>query len=535
MEKGQKNLKIILWIMMAIFVALTLRLGYIQLLGHKDLSDVTRTQSMISLKGSDTRAAILDRNGVAIAGENKKYIYIIKSDKMTAGAEKYLKATEASEINSENESYNVYTSSNYDKQAARELVENNDAYILQASTRYGENQIAEHFIGYVNEKDASGASGIELMYDEELSALDKKIYAVADVTGDILQGRNLEIVSDDKNDSTVEDNIIVTLDSQIQKKVEEVIDKNAKSCAVVILGAKDGGVVAMASTPGFDPNDVKRYISQGTDELLNKVTQGEYPPGSVFKIIVAAAALEDGISENQIFACNGHVFVDNINIKCDTGGESGHGTIDMTNAFAQSCNCYFVQLAQTVGADKILKMAHAFGMGNVVIDGFPYEAKGMLMTSQQSLGAGVGNLGIGQGETLVTPIQVAAMTNIIATGGNDINVKVLMKESVNKERVISQVSAEKIKSMMIKTSTEGTASLLEMDAAVKTGTAEYTADGETRTHAWITGFTPCEEPEYTITVFVEDGGSGSQTAGPILKEIIEYLQKSGSYSKPTLA
>jgi cell division protein FtsI/penicillin-binding protein 2 len=101
--------------------------------------------------------------------------------------------------------------------------------------------------------------------------------------------------------------------------------------------------------------------------------------------------------------------------------------------------------------------------------------------------------------------------------------------------VISQANAEIIKNMMIRTATEGTASLLEMDAAVKTGTAEYISDNETRTHAWITGFTPSEDPEYTITVFVEDGGSGSQTAGPILKEIIDYLQKSGSYSKPTLA
>jgi peptidoglycan glycosyltransferase/penicillin-binding protein 2 len=535
MEKGQRNLRIILWITMAIFVALSLRLGYIQLLGHEDLSEVTRAQSMISLKGSDTRATILDRNGVAVAGKNKKYIYIIKSDRMTAGAENYLQMAGATEINGENENYNVYTSSEYDKNAAEKLVKNNKAYILQASTRYGENQMAEHFIGYINEKDVSGASGIELMYDENLSSFNKKIYAVADVTGEILQGRKLEIISGDKNDSSIEDEIIVTLDSEIQKAVEGITNKNENACGVVILDVKDGGVVAMVSTPGFDPNNIQKYVSQGTDELLNKVTQGEYPPGSVFKIIVAAAALEDGISQNQEMTCKGHVLIDNVNIKCDTGGENGHGNIDMTNAFAQSCNCYFVQLAQTVGAHKILKMAQAFGLGDVVINGFPYEAKGMLMTSQQSLGAGVGNLGIGQGETLVTPLQVAAMTNIIATGGNDIGVKVLMEDSINAERVISQANAEIIKNMMIRTATEGTASLLEMDAAVKTGTAEYISDNETRTHAWITGFTPSEDPEYTITVFVEDGGSGSQTAGPILKEIIDYLQKSGSYSKPTLA
>lgn len=542
MEKGLKNLKIVLWILLSMIVLLVFRLGYIQLLGHKDLSEVTRMQSMIALNGSDSRAVILDRNGVALAGNNKKYIYIIKSDMMTSGAEKYLKLLGAGEIDSGSKQYKVYTSSEYNKDAARKLIDNNKAYILQASTRYSENQLAEHFIGYVNKKDASGASGIELMYDEQLDSLNRKVYAAADVTGNILQGRGLEITSGDDDDSTVRDSIIVTLDSEIQKAVEEIIDEEDKACAVVILDAKDGGIVTMASTPGFDPDNVDKYISGGTDELLNKVTQGEYPPGSVFKIIVAAAALENGIGSETTFSCNGYVMADNVSIKCETGGETGHGNIDMEEAFAHSCNSYFIKLAQQIGAGNIIKTAEKFGLGNTVLDDFPHECKGAIMNSQQSIGAGVGNLGIGQGETLTTPLQIAAMTNIIAADGIDVGIKVLMEDVSDKERIVSEETAKMISQMMEQTVVDGTAQALEMttskgDAivAVKTGTAEYNAGSEIRTHAWITGFTPCDDPEYTITVFVEDGGSGSQTAGPVMKKIVEYLQKSGSYSKPTLA
>ena len=162
---------------------------------------------------------------------------------------------------------------------------------MQASSRYSDHQTAAHLIGYVNKKDASGAAGLELMYDEQLAGLNRHIYAVADVNGNILPGRGLIITSDSQKDSYVKDGIRTTLDKELQQAVEDIIDEVSNDCAVVVLDSDSGGVAAMACTPGFDPNDINSYIGGTGDELMNKATQGEYAPGSIFKIVVALSLI----------------------------------------------------------------------------------------------------------------------------------------------------------------------------------------------------------------------------------------------------
>jgi len=573
MIRSVKNLKRLVIIVGVLFFALTMRLAYIQLIGGEDLAAATRMQSLIALEGSNTRGIIYDRNGVPLVADNRNYIYIIKEDDFNDDARSLLDALNAEPVSDENEGYYVYSSENYDKQFGSRLIRQNDAYIVQASERYSDGQSAEHLIGYINEHDKSGAAGLEFMYDKELSGLNRQVYAVADVAGNILPGRGLVLTSDDKKDSSVKSGIRTSLDKELQMAVEDIIADEEKDCAVAVLDCRSGGIAAMSCTPGFDPDDVNMYLQGEGDELLNKVTQGEYAPGSIFKIVVAAAALENGIDINKSFNCDGAAEVGNLVIGCETGGDYGHGSIDFKSAFADSCNSFFIQLGQEIGAEKIIETAKKFGLGKTVLDGYPHESRGHLMTSGESSGDAIGNLSIGQGENLVTPLQVAAMTNIIANGGIDKGVHILASEEAGDERVISEKTAEIIGMMMEAVSTEGTASGLEFGgqayagrldlgefgegestagslsagesaaganprpaAAVKTGTAEYgTDDGAGRTHAWITGFTPCVEPEYTITVFVEDGVSGSGSAGPVLEKIIRYLEESGSYSRPTLA
>ena len=139
-------------------------------------------------------------------------------------------------------------------------------------------------------------------------------------------------------------------------------------------------------------------------------------------------------------------------------------------------------------------------------------------------------------------MQVARMTSVIANGGTDKGVKILMDGDAAEDQVISGNTAEEIAEMMAETVRSGTAATLDMtddsgepETAVKTGTAQYGSEGSYGTHAWITGFAPCKAPEYTVTVLVEDGKSGSGTAGPVYRQILDYLKSSGSYSKPTLA
>jgi len=542
MEIMNKNLIRILAFTGVLIFALILRLAYIQLLGHDELSAAVRSQSLISLEGSNTRGMIYDRNGAALVADDKRYVYIIKDDDFNASAEKLLKEAEAVEVSGSNEGYKVYSSERYDKEIGEKLISGNLAYIMEASSRYSEDQIAEHLIGYVNSEDQSGAAGLEMMYDEILSGYNRRIYAAADVKGNILPGRGLIIASDKETDSYIKSGIRTTLDKEIQQEVEMILEENGGKCAAVVLDADTGGVVAMASVPGFDPGDADKYISSSGDELVNRATQGQYAPGSVFKIVVAAAALESGISPDKTFVCSGDTHIGSLEIGCNTGGEEGHGSISFADAFAVSCNSFFIQLGQEIGADRIIETAEEMGLGKAVIEGFPQENGGHLMTAQERLGDSIGNLCIGQGENLVTPVQIAAMTGIIASGGTSRGVHLLMEDEAEESRVLSASTVKEIQKMMEDVTVKGTARVLDMTdakgspaAAVKTGTAEYGSGDSGGTHGWITGYTPCEDPEYVITILVEDGSSGTSAAGPLFKKIIEYLEKSGSYGKPTLA
>ena len=536
------NLKRIIIIAAVLMTLLSARLAYIQLAGHEELSAATREQSLISLQGSNTRGIIYDINGSPLVADSRRYIYIIKKENFSRKTEERLKNAGAERVNGDNGDYLVYSSENYRKKTGSELIKEDQAYILEASARYSDKQAAAHLIGYVNRSDQSGAAGLELMFDEQLSGLNRRLYAVADVKGSILPGRGLLITSDNYSDSSVKEGIRTTVDREIQEAVENIIEGQKKDCAVVILNARTGGVTAMACTPGFNPNDINEHLDGGDDELVNKATQGEYPPGSVFKIVVAAAALEEGIEKDRAFTCSGGVNVEGIEISCETGGEGGHGEINMEEAFAGSCNSYFIRLGEELGWERISEAAWEFHLGEKALEGYPQEKSGRLMTEAESRGAAIGNLSIGQGQTLTTPLQVARMTNIIASGGIDRGVHILAEEEEGEERVLSENTAEELGGMMEKTVKEGTAAPLEMtdegdnpEAAVKTGTAQYGSGEHSGTHGWITGYAPCEEPEYTITVFVEDGESGTKDSGPVFRDIVRYLKKSGNYSMPTLA
>lgn len=542
MEKMRRNLKCILAMTSVILLALVFRLAYIQIYGSDDLSAATRAQSMIALKGSNTRGMIYDRNGQSLVADSKNYIYIIKEDEFDVHAEKLLRKLSAEEVGSDNEGYRVYSSEHYNRSCGKSLIENNNAYILQASARYSDDQLAEHLIGYVNKEDNSGAAGLELMCDDQLSALNRRVYAVADVAGNILQGRGLIIASDEKDDSIITKGIRTTIDKEIQTAVENIIEAESSPCAAVVMDVKTGGILAMACTPEYDQENIQQYLTDGGDELVNKVTQGEYPPGSVFKIVTAAAALENGVNISSKYECSGSVKLGDIEIGCETGGEEGHGMIGFEEAFALSCNSFFVQLGMETGADNIISTAEKLGLGQKILEGFPQESSGHLMDAEQRYGTAIGNLSIGQGQTLTTPLQIAVMTNCIASGGINRDAHLLMSDEEKNRQVISENTAEAIGGMMKAASLYGTAASLDLKtdtgdvkAAVKTGSAEYGIFGENSSHGWITGYTPCDEPEFTITVFVENGGSGSLSAGPLFEKIIKYLEESGSYSRPTLA
>ena len=293
------NLKRIIIIAAVLMTLLSARLAYIQLAGHEELSAATREQSLISLQGSNTRGIIYDINGSPLVADSRRYIYIIKKENFSRKTEERLKNAGAERVNGDNGDYLVYSSENYRKKTGSELIKEDQAYILEASARYSDKQAAAHLIGYVNRSDQSGAAGLELMFDEQLSGLNRRLYAVADVKGSILPGRGLLITSDNYSDSSVKEGIRTTVDREIQEAVENIIEGQKKDCAVVILNARTGGVTAMACTPGFNPNDINEHLDGGDDELVNKATQENTRRGLYLKSWWPRQLLRRGLKRTE--------------------------------------------------------------------------------------------------------------------------------------------------------------------------------------------------------------------------------------------
>lgn len=529
----------------AVFAALAGRLGYIQIIGHEDLSAAAYAQQQIILEGADTRGTVYDRNGNPIAGQQQEYIYIIEEKNFDGETMNALNQIQAEEIRGQKGQYRVFTSEGYSKDTAERLIRNSDAFIIEAGRRYSSDQPAVHMIGYVNQEDSSGASGIELMYDDDLSAFEKTVSASADVKGTLLRGTGLTVASAADEDGFVKDGVVTSLDLSLQKKVEDILEECPKNGAVLVTDCETGEMIASASTPVFDPTEIEQYMDSNQGELINKVTQGEYPPGSVFKIVVAAAALEAGIGPEQMYYCSGSEDAGGRSVGCSTGGETGHGDISFEDAFADSCNCAFIQIARSVGTGSILEMAERMGLGSVVLDGYPGEKDGHIMTAEECSGAGIANVALGQGATLVTPLQVAQMTGIVANGGVDPGVHIVVNEAdvIEADRILSEETAEVLQQMMRRTITDGTGNKLTVSVddeegdvsggteivtmAAKTGSAQSVQGGREVVHGWITGFVPAEDPEYVITVFVEDGRSGSGSAGPLFAAVSRWLAESG--------
>lgn len=527
MRKRWRCLGIILGILMA---ALMVRTAYIQILGKEDLSAAAHTQQRIVLDGADSRGTIYDRNGTPLAGGQQEYIYIIEAEKFDGETGNALKQVNAQEVPNEGGMYRVFTSKRYSKKIGTRLICNSEAYILEAGRRYQKKQPAVHLIGYVTSKDGSGASGLELQYDKELSLYNKKVATVADVKGHLLRGTGLAITTAQEKDTYVKDGITTTLDFGLQTFVEDVLEKTSYNGAAVVTKVDTGEIVASASTPTFDPSAVSQYMESSNGELINKVTQGQYPPGSVFKIVVAAAALEAGISVDSTYTCSGSEVVNGRTVKCSTGGKSGHGTITLTDAFAKSCNCAFIQLGKQMGAEAILQMAQNLGFGQAVLDGYPGEKSGNLSSLEQVQGTAIANLSIGQGQLLASPLQIAKMTNIVANAGVDVGLHIVSQQDENEmeSQCFSAETAQRLLAMMRQTMLIGTGSNLEsnLSIAAKTGSAESTQGGIEVVHGWMTGCVPANEPQYTITVFMENGRSGSGSAGPVFQEIAQYISDS---------
>ena len=420
--------------------------------------------------------------------------------------------------------------------------------VLPVQLRYGSRPLAVHVTGHLSkapavETDARrgagsdqwyGVLGLERFYDEELHGQRAKKYARIYVDArERLVGSGPEVVTRSIKDNQ-RHHLVTTIDIDIQRIVEDVMDREVPLGSVVVMDVRTGDVLAAASRPTFDPHPgaILSALAAGSDVFRDQTT-ALFQPGSIFKLVVAAAAMEEGLaSPDTVFQCHGN---QGPLISCWQA--HGHGPITLEEAFAQSCNPTFAQLGLQLGADILIQYARAFGLDNQAIIGYPVREDPRQDLSLMGAGYSLVNSSVGQGPVLVTPVQMAAMVNVVVNNGvyllprlvkevrNDDQQTVRYLAPGSSTKVISSFTATRLKGMLEAVTTRGVgtqAFVPVYGSAGKTGSAQL--DGANGTvNAWFAGYAPLDRPKYVIVILVRDGISGGQTAAPIFREITREI------------
>ncbi len=353
-----------------------------------------------------------------------------------------------------------------------------------------------------------------------------------------------QVVTELSGEKNPGDNVYTTLDVGLQQAASAALgDQNG---AVVVLEPDTGKILALVSKPGFDPNTVAQDWEALTEEeggqarLLNRACQGLYPPGSIFKLVTALEYMRecpDSFSQYE-FDCDGRFEAGDYTIQCYH--KTAHGKVDLESAFANSCNGAFANLGLELDLGRLAGTAEELLYNRELPLSLAYNKSSYTMAEGADAWE-VLQTAIGQGKTQITPMHSAMITAAVANGG------ILMKpylidhvEQAGKETVKqfsptvygSLMTAEEsaaLAAMMRTVVTEGTGSAVRTDAytaAGKTGSAEFVTGKET--HAWFTGFAPLEDPRLVVSVIVEEGGSGGQSAAPVARAVFdEYFLRQG--------
>jgi penicillin-binding protein 2 len=434
--------------------------------------------------------------------------------------------------------------------------------------------LASHLIGYLGEinpkeleerkrdnyqrGDLLGKRGLEKIYEASLRGEKGNIYMEVDAHG--FEQRRL------KGKETLPGNDIqLTIDLDLQLQAERAMADNAG--AVIVTDVNSGRILAFASAPPLKLKDFVGGISQKNWQallenpkrpLVHKTIQGQYPPGSTYKVVTALAGLARGIiTPDTVFYCTGSMRFGNRRYGCWKKG--GHGPVSLHRALAESCDVYFYQVGLKVGVDSLAKYAGLFGLGQKTGIDFEYEKSGLVPTSAwKKMAKGEPwqegetlSIAIGQGFNLVTPLQINQMTAALANGGILFRPQLVDKIMDPEGEVISsfepivdgEITGMKRNLQLIRKGLVGAvndkhgtgkeARLKEITVGGKTGTAQVVrlekfeeTDEEDvpykyRDHAWFTSFAPADKPEIAVTVLVEHGGHGGSVAAPVAKKVLE--------------
>ncbi len=403
--------------------------------------------------------------------------------------------------------------------------------------RYYENSLACHIIGYLD-SEKNGVSGIERSYNSLLlrGSQNVSVRFSAGANGRVLLGEDITV----KGCEIPKTGVVLTIDADIQRITERALDASGAECAAaVVIEIESGAIKACVSRPLFNQNDVAPSLNNENSPLINRALL-PFSVGSVFKPVVAAAALENDINGAFEYNCTGSVTHNGVTFNCHK--ESGHGVLDMQGAVAYSCNTYFIALALETGAVAIIEAAEKFGFGceTTLADGIKALSGTLPAADELDSRAAVANISFGQGALTATPVQICAMMAAIARGGVYIRPYLIEGEVDSdgeftkirgyseRKQIISETTAEKLQKYLLKVVEQGSGTRAASElvsAAGKTATAQTgkIENGEEIYNAWFAGYFPAEAPKYAVAILKEDGGEGAISCAPVFKEIAESV------------
>ncbi len=589
-EFRQKLNIIIALVCLALFV-LMLRLWYLQVIKGDELKQRSENNAVRFRKIQPLRGLVMDRNGAVIVDNRPSFDVLYMPTKgvnpeLLLQKMKDIYKTKAMDFYSDQpfpRTIKPYLPVRLEKNVSMEkvaLVETNSGdlpgvYVDVTPVRlYVDGEIIAPVIGYTGEVskedlenpeedyssgDITGKYGIEKVLDSYIRGRRGNELVEVNAFGKVI--KNLGRI-----DPMSGSNVVLTIDARLQKAAWEAFE--GKAGAAVAMDPRDGSILAMVSLPSFDPNLFNSGIARAEwdklhkdplNPLSNRVISGQYPPGSTYKLIVAAAALDEGIitPETRI-NCHGSFELGNRAYRC--WKKNGHGSVNLHQALVGSCDVYFYTVGKMLGVDKIAQYARMFGLGEATGIELAHERKGLVPTREWKLarmkepwqlGETI-SISIGQGFNLTTPLQLAQAYSTLANGGTRWRPRLVERIELSDKAIVKQYQPEKKGELKLKPQTitflqkalwgvvnepGGTGARAKRagaDVCGKTGTSQVVAlpPGDAkrvkklaaihRDHALFVCFAPMKNPEIAIAVVAENaGGGGGAIAAPIAKKILD--------------
>ncbi len=566
---------------MLVFAIFSARLFYLQIYKGEEYRDFSERNVLRVLELPAPRGRVFDRNGEKIL-YNKPSFNIRVFPKEITDVEKLAeKLAEIINIPEEELLKKLRTIASLEsfypvtiaKEISREellLVEKNkealEGIFLELGHKrfYPHGEAAAVLLGYTGIANAEemkarrrikagnqiGKMGVEKVFDNELRGINGLKYIMVDAHGKVLSDSLSALLPTRRNKEMIQGkDLHLTIDAELQKVANDALGD--EKGAVVAMDVRNGEILAMVSRPSYRPEHISKGFSpekskkrKDSFSLLNRSTQGTYPPGSVLKIITAFALLEEKIAnpKSSVY-CPGYHLINGKRFNC--WRKEGHGHMNLHRAIVESCDVYFYKLSLELGVDGLYPYLKKFGLGEKTGIVLP-EKRGVSPSKawkrkhlKEPWYAGeTAMLAIGQGYVTATPLQINVMTAAIANGGSIVRPKIVKADEKIPPRITGVVQNLDRKSVSflkkalhdVVNAHRGTgiyARSKTTPISGKTGTAQVVSAQVESTkkrfkdHAWFTSYAPSDSAEISVTVLVENGGSGSVAAAPIAKKIIE--------------